>query len=418
MHHYITTSLTHLLINNFSVIINNTHRLHLPREVVENGKESATYAADNGSFSIRLPKKNVAEHFEGLDMLTKLLTVPTSTTSTTKQRAAIEVIGGAAADGDEDDFDWHFEQQVRTEQDDRALLGEHYGFANRYAGVFNRLQDAALLIDLREPDCKSQGARRDERIASEQAAFDDDHYLADLYEQTEDMDALIARKLHSDCVEFTDDERFRLKNLPRREYLLDKAEKRRLLLGVVDILIAYAYDTRVTEGEHSTESAWTISKLSATLSWLEQFDSLRDAIIGAARRSLIFPLFRSWRLTRTVLADVERIVRQGRTSVLKCFLTTHKLFNDGGGESRYILNDLFITDYCVWLQRVKQTTFAQLADAMADVITSLSKDDMALDLPLLERAAQLALDEQSHASSSSTPPPEVDVCTKLDNLTV
>jgi len=40
--------------------------------------------------------------------------------------------------------------------------------------------------------------------------------------------------------------------------------------------VAYAYDQRLTCGEGSVESAWTISKLSASLHWLEGFHSCTD----------------------------------------------------------------------------------------------------------------------------------------------
>lgn len=392
------------------------NRLHLPNEVVENGKESATYDADKQAFSINLPKLNVGQHFEGLEMLTKLLTAP----KTAKCTPGIEVIGDDTVvdDDDSDQFDWHIEQRVRTEVDDKALLGEKYGFANRYEGVFNRLQDeVSLLIDLPEPDSKSQDSRRSERIAAERACFDDDHYLSDLYEQREELAAILnykARWEADEKCELDDEDRFRMKNLPKREYLLEKHEKMRLLLGVVDILFAYAYDVRTTEGEHSVESSWTICKLSATLSWLDSFESLKETTIASLRRSLCFPLYRSWRLSNKVLIDVQSIIAQGRASVLKCFLDVHRLFNESG-DSRYVLNDLYITDYCVWLQRVKEETFAQLASALAAL--AITKLDVDLDLPLLERAAQLALEEQSpHSNGSSEAVGKV--CAQLDDLAV
>jgi hypothetical protein len=42
-----------------------------------------------------------------------------------------------------------------------------------------------------------------------------------------------------------------------------------VLLGVVDLLFAYAYDVRTTMGESTVESGWTIVKLSSQLSWLD-----------------------------------------------------------------------------------------------------------------------------------------------------
>lgn len=41
----------------------------------------------------------------------------------------------------------------------------------------------------------------------------------------------------------------------------------------------------------------------------------------------------------------------GKTFVLKCLLAVHKIFRYN--EPAYILNDLYITDYCIWIQRVK-----------------------------------------------------------------
>ena len=52
-------------------------------------------------------------------------------------------------------------------------------------------------------------------------------------------------------------------------------QTRRALFGLVDLLLAVCYDVRVTAGEGSVESGWTIAKLSATLSWCDRFDSVR-----------------------------------------------------------------------------------------------------------------------------------------------
>jgi hypothetical protein len=46
-------------------------------------------------------------------------------------------------------------------------------------------------------------------------------------------------------------------------------EQHALYFGLLDIIAAYCYDHRTTEGDPTSESAWTINKLSATLSWFE-----------------------------------------------------------------------------------------------------------------------------------------------------
>ncbi|CAN0285749.1 unnamed protein product, partial [Ectocarpus fasciculatus] len=65
--------------------------------------------------------------------------------------------------------------------------------------------------------------------------------------------------------------RKKIRRLPNREYLIDagSAEERRVLLGLADVLFAYAYDHRTTTGDATVESPWTLAVLSPLLSWLE-----------------------------------------------------------------------------------------------------------------------------------------------------
>lgn len=41
----------------------------------------------------------------------------------------------------------------------------------------------------------------------------------------------------------------------------------------------------------------------------------------------------------------------GKSAVLKCLLDIHKIFQEN--DPAYILNDLYISDYCVWIQKAK-----------------------------------------------------------------
>ncbi|MEQ2178795.1 hypothetical protein GOODEAATRI_017834, partial [Goodea atripinnis] len=45
-----------------------------------------------------------------------------------------------------------------------------------------------------------------------------------------------------------------------------------------------------------------------------------------------------------------------KACILKCLLDIHKVFREN--DPAYILNDLYITDYCIWIQRVKMRTLA------------------------------------------------------------
>ena len=383
--------------------------MNLPSKIVENGQELTEYDASNGKFVIKLSKATPGEHFEGLDLLTKLL----STNENNKFiKPLIEVIGGenSASEEIDENFEWNLEQEVRQESDELALSGEKYGFADQYSGVMARVSDEFYdLIDLKDAEHKSPSQRRRERLESETKDFSDDHYLFDMFDQKELISKIIAYqsipKYDLKEYEFNDEMRFRLKNLPKKEYILEKSEKKRLLLGMVDILLAYAYDQRVSEGETSVESGWNIRKLSATLSWFDSYSSLKEVVITWVRRSLCYPLYRDWNLSMKVLADVIDILNAGQNYVLKCFLEINKLFNESG-DGKYILNDIYITDYCVWLQYVKPSTFKSLASALSNV--NVAKSDVDLDLDVLERAAQLAVEEHNCQNNEA-------LCRQSDN---
>lgn len=58
--------------------------------------------------------------------------------------------------------------------------------------------------------------------------------------------------------EFSHAEREVLLRLPRRTYLLSHDEKKRVMVGLVDILYAHCYDVRTTENDPTCESPWTV----------------------------------------------------------------------------------------------------------------------------------------------------------------
>ena len=125
----------------------------------------------------------------------------------------------------------------------------------------------------------------------------------------------------------------------------------------------------------------------------QMYKNLKDVVVTSYRRCLCYPLYRHWKLTSKVFRDVQKIfiigkdpwpIRAslqkqslctgvknslvfcvGRHRLLKCLLEMHQLLLDC--ESRYVLNDLYIADYCVWLQSVSQTQLKSLARNLAKV---------------------------------------------------
>ncbi|XP_071083005.1 protein SHQ1 homolog [Haliotis cracherodii] len=380
-------------------------RLNLPGNIREDGRETANYDADKGTFTIRAPKQTPGQVFEGLDMLTKLL-APRGDGSA--KQPTIEVMGEESmlpsdALDEEEDIDWSVEQTPFIETSVLAD-GHKYGFGCLRSGVFKRLQsELCEVVDVRDPDSVAPGQRRSQRKEEEANKFDDDHYLADLYQDDIVQHLLSFRPpwdtlwkqlskggKRRDLVTLTEEEKEKMRKLPNKEYLIDSSLLPSVYLGLVDIIFCYMYSYRVTEGEHNVESGWTISKLSATLSWLETFSSLQEMLVTCYRRCLCFPLHRHWSLLETVTEDTCRVLALGRRQVLKCLLDIQTILTDT--DQRYILNDLYINDYCVWIQGVRNEKLDSLAAALRKI--NLRKSDVDLSLEELEAAAHSAMEEQ------------------------
>ncbi|XP_047440177.1 protein SHQ1 homolog [Mugil cephalus] len=390
-------------------------RLTLPGRIVEDGRETAKFDIDKGLFTVRVPKETAGEHFEGLQMLTSLLAPKGSRSAKPLVEDVSAGCGESAADDEEEDeeeFDWQVEQEVYMERSEEELRGlQKYGFGNQRSGVFARLQEELSdVIDVKNPEGTSAAERRQARLEAEASAFSPDHYLADLFEDDEVKRLLKFRpwwtKLspptekkkeeegeegEGECaVSFTDDEKEQLRKFTNRSYLLDKASRYQAWLGLVDVLLAYSYEVRSTEGEHSVESPWTIRKLSGTLCWLETYTSLHEVLVSFGRRVLCYPLYRHFGLVSAAVRDTTKILLSGKAGVLKCLLDIHKVFREN--DPAYILNDLYLTDYCVWIQRVKSRKVTALGATLKK--TSLEKKDLELELDELELAATMVVEEE------------------------
>ncbi|KAM7335274.1 protein SHQ1 homolog [Alexandromys fortis] len=398
-------------------------RLTLPGRIVENGSEQGSYDVDKGIFTIRLPKETPGQHFEGLNMLTALLAPRKSRSA----KPLVEEIGSSGvseegADDEDADFDWEIEQTPYEEVSESALQSQcHYGFGNLRAGVVQRLQDElSEVIDIKDPDFTPATERRQKRLAAELAKFDPDHYLADFFEDeaveqilkynpwwnaahAKMMASLGKSQEQGDdaaLVSFSDEEKYQLRKFVNKSYLLDKTAHRQVYYSLVDILLAYCYEVRVTEGDHNVESAWTIRKLSPTLCWFETWTDVPEILVSFGRRVLCYPLYRHFKLVMKAYRDTIKILQLGKSAVLKCLLDVHKIFQEN--DPAYILNDLYISDYCVWIQKAKSKKLTALADTLKAV--SLSKAQLGLELQELEAAALLVQEEEAAGRAAQCGP--------------
>jgi len=64
---------------------------------------------------------------------------------------------------------------------------------------------------------------------------------------------------------------------------------------------------------------------------------------------------------------------------------------NNSGEYRYIFNELYITDYCVWIQTCDDEILAEFSSECESV--KLDKTAIGFDLELLETAAKSAIEE-------------------------
>ncbi|XP_063021098.1 protein SHQ1 homolog [Melospiza melodia melodia] len=392
-------------------------RLTLPGRIVEDGREKASYNTDEGTFTIQLPKEVPGQYFEGLDMLTSLLAPKKSRSA----KPLVEEMDAAASaelcEENEEEFDWEMEQIPYEESP--PPLQHPYGFGNLRSGVFQRLQDELSdVIDIKDPDQTPAEERRRRRLAAEAAKFEPDHYLADFFEDEAIKHLLKYKPWWIDAhrkmtalqggshqehdspafVVFSEAEREQMRKFTNKSFLLDKRSRRHVYLGLIDILLAYCYETRVNEGDKNVESSWNIRKLSATLCWLESFSSIHDVLVSFGRRVLCYPLFRHFELVTCALSDTVMILQLGKAAVLKCLLDIHKIFMES--DPAYILNDLFITDYCIWIQKVKSKKLAALCESLQK--TTLSKSQMGLELEELEAAAVLVQEEEKALKAAGT----------------
>jgi protein SHQ1 len=180
-----------------------------------------------------------------------------------------------------------------------------------------------------------------------------------------------------------------------RKYLIpqESPDEKRVLLSLIDIIFAYCYDMRITQGDPNVESAHTVSVLSPSLSWLEDYShpamlSIKQILVYSARRVLIYPYLRMWKLVKKCLVDVSKILLLGQRVVLQCVLDVHRIFEKT--DTHYLLNKVFMDDYCVWLQ-----SLGGFGDGYADIMlrtigkecnavkSSISKEDMGGDLDIV-----------------------------------
>jgi len=409
-------------------------KLTFPRELDGDDEErcKAVYNPDedNGTIVAHLPKKTSGEDFPDLDLTTLLLQRRKERDfGSTSGIPSIEVLGSlsSAAQNGEDGDEKEEEEAVGAELNLLRQGRPRYGFQRKYTQLFQSFREELVeMLELPEPDKTQASKRREQRRVAEEAKFSPDRYLSDYFEAESDpmyQEAMSfepfwsvewksrprgvgAAEAEVSQTVFSPAEAEALAALPNREYLVARGSEaeRRELLSVADVLYALCFETRCTAGDLTVESAHNVTRLSALLSWLDDYcepeDCAMTVITNACRRSLVYPYLRSWKLCRKVLADVAKVLFLGKRCVLRCLLQARSLFEHT--DSHYMLNKLFLDDMCVWIQSVAPEAIRQLAEqfnqakGLLESAEHKGKGLVDLGLPEIEAwALSLDADEES-----------------------
>ncbi|GMS96158.1 hypothetical protein PENTCL1PPCAC_18333, partial [Pristionchus entomophagus] len=374
-------------------------RLHLPSPVIEDETGSAKYDSDRGAFVVTVPKKNKGQRFEGLDMITQLLRPQKASARPLVEEIGVEE-GEGGSDEEEDQLDTVGDEllldQTAHEGKEESALDEEskeygYGFGWRRRGVLERLKDEiGKLIDIDDAENTKIDERKIKSALRDRKKFNGEHYLADTFDPDDMLDEILRWKMEkNEKSEITQEDKERMKELPNKKLpVLTSEETYAVSLSLVDILFAYAYDQRVNMGDSSVESSWTYNTLSPSLSSLTRWRNVKEGVQAATRRAVVYPLYRNWTLVEKVFDDLKEILKRGRSSIVHCLCVMHHGLAIGG-DFRYLLNELILTDLLVWVQSVDGGVLERLEKEIREI--KLTKSSTGLDLDTLEMGAKLSM---------------------------
>lgn len=146
------------------------------------------------------------------------------------------------------------------------------------------------------------------------------------------------------------------------EDLPTPAQTHGLYLTLITLLFSYAYESRTTQHDPTPESAWTLATLTPAFSSLDppdvlaasniplEFseDELSEALVMSYRRSLAFPLYRSFILAEVCRGDVGRLLSKGKRMVVRCLLEMKNILDHH--DVYYVYSKVWLDDFCVWTQ--------------------------------------------------------------------
>lgn len=88
--------------------------------------------------------------------------------------------------------------------------------------------------------------------------------------------------------------------------------------------------------------------------------------------------------------DLKEIMVLGKIMILKILLKIKTLFEKS--EPRYLLNILYIDDYCIFVQNVSEKELAKITNELCSI--NIKKEDLDINLDEIEKQAMEILNEE------------------------
>ncbi|KAI4459104.1 hypothetical protein MML48_6g00018310 [Holotrichia oblita] len=267
------------------------------------------------------------------------------------------------------------------------ICEKKYGFALRGGYNFQNISSEFSDIFNIDPYKVKYEDREGLRLADEQTKFDEEHYIADIMDDAEINEIINLacpwKDIREDDVKFTAKELDFLKDLSNVDFNLTTEQINFCHNSLTEILFAYCYDRRTTFYEGTCESDWTISNISASFCYFDSFSNPKSAIICAYRRSLIYPLYRSFKLCQKVFEDLKLLLKLGNKYIIRCLIEIHDIFLHGS-NGRYVLNKLFINDYIIYMMKCDLNAWKDSIEVIVKV--DINKKDLGLNLVEIEKS--------------------------------
>lgn len=384
-------------------------RLRFPKQLVEDERATSQFVPKEECIDIRVPKLNKGEHFEDLDLSAKLLARLNEPSIIAKGPMIEEIdaqepgidnrINSMESEGME--YDWEVPQTVPSIETTLHNTVK-YGFNNQYSDQMTpSLSSGNDINELTDPDHLQPDDRIMERMIKENIKFDMEYYANDyitfkyLKEDSESSGLTQAMEFKSpfkdlvnEQIKFNQDEHDRMKDLPRKSYIVD--DPRPIYYTILSLLFSYSYEMRSVNGELNVESAWCIGKLTPQISCLDsqmiqsnnetENNMLRILVLTMSRRALDWPLFRHFELVKKSWEDVYWILRCGRRAILKVILELREGFRKH--DVYYVYCRVLLDDLCSWILKdngCNDNVIRNLAHSLKPEFQQLSKEDVVFE---------------------------------------